>query len=66
MLMMVDPYVHFQVITRYASERMHLGSSFPDAGLPGSLAPGKAVKPEAAVQDVMLLRLRTAWGATGA
>ncbi|MCO6416019.1 HIT family protein [Siccirubricoccus sp. KC 17139] len=66
MLMMVDPDVHFHVIPRYSSERVHLGSSFPDAGWPGPPALGQAVEPEAAVRDDMLLCLRAAWGATGA
>ena len=35
MLMMVDPYVHFHVIPRYAGARGWEGLDFPDSGWPG-------------------------------
>jgi diadenosine tetraphosphate (Ap4A) HIT family hydrolase len=66
MLIMADPDVHSYVIPRFASERVHLGRRFPDAGWPGPPALGQAAETEAAVRDDMLLRLHATWGAAGA
>jgi diadenosine tetraphosphate (Ap4A) HIT family hydrolase len=65
-LIMADPDVHSYVIPRFASERVHLGRRFPDAGWPGPPALGQAAETEAAVRDDMLLRLHATWGAAGA
>jgi diadenosine tetraphosphate (Ap4A) HIT family hydrolase len=35
MLMMVDPHVHFHILTRYEGDRQFDGVSYPDNGWPG-------------------------------
>lgn len=42
MLMMVDPYVHFHVIPRYAGSRSGVGLTIEDAGWPKPPALGEA------------------------
>jgi diadenosine tetraphosphate (Ap4A) HIT family hydrolase len=44
MLMMVDPNVHFHVISRYSEPRSWDGMAFPDAGWPGPPRLDSAVK----------------------
>ncbi|KAB0677191.1 HIT family protein [Aureimonas leprariae] len=63
MLMMVDPDVHFHVIPRYAGERRHGETRFPDAGWPGPPALGEAVALGEADVGAIRDRLAALWNA---
>ncbi len=64
MLMMVDPDVHFHVIPRYAGERVHEGTRFPDAGWPGPPSLGAAVDLGTEGAERLAAFLRTNWPTT--
>ncbi len=61
MLMMVDPDVHFHVITRYAQSREFAGREFPDVGWPGPPQLEPAVVLDPPVHDALRARLVAAW-----
>jgi len=63
MLMMVDPDVHFHVIPRYSSERVHEGTTFPDAGWPGPPNLAAAVDLGADGAERLAAFLRANWPA---
>lgn len=62
MLMMVDPDVHYHVIPRYDSARMHDDQEVIDHGWPGPPALGEFVELGPEAQDALLESLRSAWG----
>jgi diadenosine tetraphosphate (Ap4A) HIT family hydrolase len=57
MLMMVDPYVHFHVLPRYAGERHFDAASYQDKGWPG-LPDLASTQP---ATDALVQALRDAW-----
>lgn len=61
MLMMVDPFVHFHVIPRYAEPRAFDGLEIADAGWPGPPALGQAVDLSDKQIGDLAAMLRASW-----
>ena len=61
MLMMVDPHVHFHVLTRYDGSRAACGIDVPDAGWPKVPDLGSAVALTPAQTIALIAWLREHW-----